>query len=273
MLVSTDWLAKHLKDPKVAVIHIASDRKHYDDGHLPGARFLAMKEIVITRNNLPNELPAIADLQKVFESLGVGNELRVVIYGDNSGLSAARLWFTLDYLGHGDRAALLDGGIEKWKSEKREVSTQYLKPEPAAFTPKPRPRVIVELARMRDLSWVAANIKSPDVAIIDARPARQFDGSESGGVQRPGHIPGAASIYWMQNLVSGENPVMKPTAELRRLYEAAGAAPGKLVVTYCRTGVQSSHAYFTAKYLGYDATMYDGSFIEWSATQGTEIAR
>src|SRR5262247_4576020 len=85
MLVSTDWLAKHIKDPNVFVIHVASERKHFDDGHIPGARFLSSKEILTTRNGVANELPDVADLQKVLERLGVGDTGRNVIYGENSG--------------------------------------------------------------------------------------------------------------------------------------------------------------------------------------------
>ncbi len=90
MLVSTDWLAKHINDRDVFVIHVAADHKHYDDGHLPGARFLSSKEILTTRNGVANELPAVVDLRKVFEQLGVGDRGRIVIYGENSGLLAAR---------------------------------------------------------------------------------------------------------------------------------------------------------------------------------------
>ncbi len=271
MLVSTEWLAKHLNDRNVFVIHVAADRKPFDDGHIPGARFLSTKEILTVRNGIANELPPVAELQKVFEQLGVGDTGRIVIYGENSGLLAARVYFTLDYLGHAERAALLDGGIEKWKSEKREVSKQSVKPEPMAFTPRPHPKVKVELPAMRDLSWIASNVESPNVSLIDARPAKQYEGEDAGGLSRAGHIPGAASLYWMQHLVSSENPVMKPVAELRKLYEAAGVKPGQTVVTYCRTGMQASHAYFTAKYLGYDAAMYDGSFSEWANAEGTPV--
>src|SRR5262245_60620875 len=145
MLVSTDWLAKHISDRDVFVIHVAADRKHYDDGHLPGARFLSSKEILTTRNGVANELPAVDELQKVFERLGVGDAGRIVIYGENSPLLAARVYFTLDYLGHGDRAALLDGGIEKWNAEKLLVETQPVSHESAKFTPRPRPQVVARL--------------------------------------------------------------------------------------------------------------------------------
>ncbi|MBO0724821.1 MAG: sulfurtransferase [Blastocatellia bacterium] len=272
MLVSTDWIAKHINDREVFVIHVAADRKHYDDGHLPGARFLSSKEILTTRNGVANELPAVADLQKTFEQLGVGDTGRIVIYGENSGLLAARAYFTLDYLGHGDRAALLDGGIEKWKAEKRTVETQPVKTEPANFTPRPRPQIIAGLEAMRGLSSMVAKAPKPEdasVAIIDARPEEQYIGNQT---PRSGHIPGAASVYWMNQLVSKENPVMKPLSELIKLYEAAGLKAGQKVVTYCNTGMQASHAYFTLKYLGYDVTMYDGSFSEWSKAEGAPVA-
>src|SRR5262245_25152858 len=160
MLVSTDWLAKHINDQDVFVIHVAADRKHYDDGHLPGARFLSSKEILTTRNGVANELHAVAELQQAFEQLDVGDGGRIVIYRENHGILAARVYFTLDYLGHGDRAALLDGGIEKWKAEKLTVETQPVKTEPVKFTPRPRPQIIAGLDAMRDLSRVAANVSS-----------------------------------------------------------------------------------------------------------------
>jgi thiosulfate/3-mercaptopyruvate sulfurtransferase len=270
MLVSTDWLAKHINDRDVFVIHVGPERKLFDEGHIPGARFLSPKEILTTRNGVANELPAMADLQKVFEQLGVGDTGRIVIYGESSGPLAARVYFTLDYLGHGDRAALLDGGIEKWKAEKLPVETQPVKPEPAKFTPHPRPQIVAELDAMRDLSRMAANDADAKVSIIDARPEEQYVGNQT---QRTGHIPGAANIYWVTHLLSRENPTMKPASELSKIYEAAGLKAGQKVITYCNTGMQASHAYFTLKYLGYDVMMYDGSFSEWSSAEGAQVVK
>lgn len=273
MLVSTGWLAGHLNDPKVVVLHVARERAHYDAGHIPGARFVGWGEITATRDNVPNELAPVADLQRVFERLGVGDDARVALYGDGAGLSAARAYFTLDYLGHGGRAALLDGGLEKWKAERRAVSTERVEPKAARFTPRVRAGVVTNLDVVRDLSWTATNVAAPSVALIDARPVEEYTGAKPGdGVPRGGHIPGASNVFWMQNVVSRENPALRPAAELRRLYEGAGAAPGRAIVAYCRTGGQASHAYFTLKYLGYDVLMYDGSFFEWSNTEGTPVA-
>ena len=272
MIVSTVWLAAHLNDPKVVILHVARARAHYDEGHIPGARFAGWDEITATRDGVPNELAPVADLQKLFARLGVGDDARIVLYGDNSGLSAARAYFTLDYLGHGERAALLDGGLEKWRAERRAVSTDLVEPKMAPFTPRVRASAIVDHDVVRDLSWTATKLASPSVVLIDARPVEEYEGTKPGeGVPRGGHIPGAANVFWMQNVVSKENPALRSVAELRKLYEEAGALRGRTVVTYCRTGGQASHAYFTLKYLGYDVVMYDGSFFEWSNTEGAPV--
>jgi thiosulfate/3-mercaptopyruvate sulfurtransferase len=105
MVVSTAWLVARLNDPKVVVPHVARERAHYDGGHIPGARFVGWGEITATRDGVPNELAPVAELHKLFERLGIGNDARIVLYGDSSGLSAARAYFTLDYLGHAGRAS------------------------------------------------------------------------------------------------------------------------------------------------------------------------
>lgn len=263
LLVSTDWLAKYLKDQKLVILHVGRDKAAYDAGHIPGARFLSLSDIVAPRDGVPNELPSADKLQQVFSRLGVGDDSRIVLYGEMSGLIAARAYFTLDYLGFGDKAALLDGGLEKWKAEKREISTAVPEIKVAKFTPRLNPKVLVVRDTVRDMSWVTSNVESPDVVLIDARPADDYTGAKAQSGARAGHIPGAENLYWMQQIVSRENPVLKPASELRKMFEEAGAASGKKVVTYCNSGMQASYSYFMAKYLGYDAALYDGSFSDW----------
>lgn len=268
MIVSTDWLAKNLANKKVFVLHVARDQKAFESGHIPGARFLNLGELLATREGIANELPPVEQLQKLFESTGIGDEGKIVLYGDNNGLSAARAFFTLDYLGHGDRAALLDGGLEKWKAENRKLETQPTPQITTKFTPRPSPGVLVKLAAMRDLSWVAANVANSNIGILDARPEEQFVGTAN---TRTGHIPGSANVFWMKHLNSASDLTMKPASELQKMFAEAGLKPGQKVVTYCNTGMQASHAYFTLKYLGYDVSMYDASFSEWSKAEGTAV--
>jgi thiosulfate/3-mercaptopyruvate sulfurtransferase len=270
MLVTTGWLAANLNSPRIVILHVSRQKDHFEAGHIPGARFLGWGNLVAPRDGIPNELPPVEKLREIFEELGIGETSRIIIYGDNSGLSAARAWFTLDYLGHGHRASVLDGGIEKWKAEKREVTKESGRVASATFTPRLRTPIVVEYDAMRDISWVASNLSHPGISIIDARPEDQYLGNDD---KRSGHIPGAKSLYWMNHLVSQENPVMKPASELRRMFEAAGVTRGLPVVTYCNSGVQASHSYFTARYLGYEVMMYDASLSEWGKKDEAPVAK
>jgi thiosulfate/3-mercaptopyruvate sulfurtransferase len=262
LVVSTDWLATHLHDKNLVVLHVGGDQTSYVRGHIPGARLLSIADVVTTRNGVPNQLPAVADLKAVFERVGVGDTSQVVLYSDAIGLLAARVYFTLDYLGHGNRAALLDGGLEKWKAERRDLSTTPATQDAAGkvtFTPKPRSELIVDLAAVQQI--VAAH----SATLIDARPPDEYAGRKPGeGIRQAGHIPGATNVFWVNNLVSPSNFVLKPTAEIRATYQSAGVRPGRKVIVYCRTGVQAAHDYFTLKLIGVSPVLYNGSFLEWS---------
>ncbi len=264
LVVSTEWLARHLKDPRVVVLDVSRDRARYDQGHIPGARYVPWKELVVDRGGVVNELPPLEDLSRLFGRLGVASDSHVVLYGDMQGLSAARAFFTLDYLGHA-KTSLLDGGLEKWQAEQRPLSKDASEPRPSgssALQPRPKPEVVVNLDRMRDLSYAAASGPASGVVLVDARPAE---------VSQRGRIPGSRNVWWMNHLQSKENPVLKPAAELRKLYP--GLPGGARIVTYCQSGIQASHSYFTLRYLGYDVRMYDGSFGEWSAAKDAPVER
>src|SRR4051812_15416110 len=136
MLVSTQWLSQHLKDPNVVILHLADSELDYKRGHIPGARYLSMDKIATNAGDLGTELPSVEQLQKAFAEAGVSDKSRVIIYATNWFPNGARVWYTLDYLGHGDQAALLDGGIEQWLAEDRPVSGDTPKFSPATFTPR-----------------------------------------------------------------------------------------------------------------------------------------
>jgi thiosulfate/3-mercaptopyruvate sulfurtransferase len=260
MLVTTEWLAEHLHDPDLVVLCINSTPEFYTQGHIPGARQVKLTDIAVTRDGIPNELPPVEQLQRVFAAAGVSLNTHLVLYGERLNLLAARAYFTLDYLGVEQRSSLLDGGIEKWKDEGRPLSTEVPPVKNAEFMVSLRPEILVDTAALRALSKGKKGF-----TLIDARPGKEFTGEQlSEDVAHAGHIPGAKSLYWMDLLVSRQNPVLKPEAELRRMYIEANATPDRPLVTYCRTGMQSSFDYFVAKYLGYEPSMYDASFYEWS---------
>ena len=266
LLVQTGWLAAHLNDSNVVVLHVAPNRTSYDAGHISGARFLPLSDVAVTRNGIPNQLPTVDVMKAAFERVGIGDKSRVVIYGDMSGLFAARVYFALDYLGHGTHAALLDGGLEKWKAEHRNISTDAPASKSVTLTAKARPELIADLSAMKQI------VAGKNTTLIDARPPDEYSGAKAGdGVPRGGHIPGAKNVFWMENLVSKDNPILKPAPEMLAKYEAAGMKRGKKLVVYCRTGVQASHDYFTLKLLGFSPVLYEGSFFEWSNAPGTPI--
>lgn len=267
MMVSTSWLAGQMGRGGVIVLHIAPDRESYDRGHIPGARFVPLGEIIIIRDGIPNEMPPVADLQQLFTRLGVGERERIVLYGEPNALSATRTLFTLAYLGHGGRGAILDGGLAKWKAEGRPIEQTPASFSPSVFTPRLNPGLIIRLEAMRDLSWVAANLEPPSVTIVDSRAADVYAGSAE---KKTGHIPGAVNRYWMDDLVK-ESGTLRPPAELREAYQKVGVVPGQLIATYCNTGMQSSHTWFVLRYLGFDSLLYDGSMSEWSRAAGAPI--
>ena len=266
MVVDTDWLAAHLSGKNVVVLHVGADRTAYDAGHIPGARFLALRDIANTRNGIPVELPPADDLKRTFEQLGIGDRSRVVLYGDNLNVYAARAYFTLDYLGLGKIAALLDGGLAKWAQGHEISKVAPAVAAPGVLTMHPRPELVVGLEEMKAL------VASQKGAIIDARPPADYTGAVlAEGIPRAGHIPGAKNVFWVDTLVSKENPVFKPASEILARYAAAGLKPGAKVIVYCRVGVQASHDYFTLKLAGFRPVLYDGSLAEWSNAAGTMI--
>lgn len=258
MLVSPDWLQRRLGT--VTLLHIG-DAAGYDASHIPGAALVEISSLLAERGGLPNELPPIDALERVFRAAGVGVQDRVVVYSSEP-LPAARAWFTLDYLGQGDRVAMLDGGLTNWPAAGYATSKERLQPRPGSFEARAVPPAVTRLATMREVVRLRDQV-GPNLVLIDARPSAQFCGEEAGAnVEHAGHIPGAVNIPYGSNLdVTG---TFKSVYDLRVMYHRAGVKRESANIVYCRTGMQASMTYFVLRYLGYDVSLYDGSFIEWS---------
>ncbi len=254
-LVSAESLAARLArhDAAVIVIHVGPRDSAYRAGHVPGARFLPLAEVATTVNGVANEFPPFDSLQRSFAHLGVGDASRVALYGDDAGLEAARAWVALDLLGLADHAAVLDGGLPAWRALNLPLDAGPPVPVvPARLSVRPG------AGRVVTAEFVRAHLGDSTVLLIDARPRDQW---------AAGHIPGAASLYWMNQLTP--QGLVRPMPELHHLLwrEAGANRPAvRTIVTYCRTGMQASHAYFVARYLGYpDVRLYDGSFSDWAS--------
>jgi len=258
MIVSTDWLATHLNDEGLVLLQVG-DKKEYDAAHIPGAQYIQTSDISTPRGQgLILELPPVDQLKATFEKFGVTDKSRIIVYfGKDWVTPTSRVYFTLDYLGLGDRTSILDGGMPAWIAEKRPVTAEMKQPKAGSFTPHPNAKLVV------DTAWVKANLSKPGVAILDARDAKFYTGQAAGGdPPKNGHIPSAKSIPFA-TLVEDSNRFKSPEA-LRALFNTAGVKPKDTVATYCHIGQQASLLYFVAKYLGYDAHLYDGSFDDWS---------
>jgi thiosulfate/3-mercaptopyruvate sulfurtransferase len=259
MIVSTDWLAKHLNDADLVLLQVG-DKKEYEAAHIPAAQYIQNSDISTPRGSgLILELPPVDQLKANFEKFGITDKSHIIVYfGKDWVTPTSRVYFTFDYLGLGDRTSILDGGLPAWIAEKRPVTTEVITPKVSNFTPHPNPKLVV------DATWVISNINKPGVAILDARDAKFYTGESAGGnPPRNGHIPSAKSIPFATLVEDSSNRFKSPEA-LRALFSAAGVNPKDSVATYCHIGQQASLLYFVARYLGYDAHLYDGSFDDWS---------
>ena len=263
VLVDTQWVEDHLKDPKVRVAEVDYDPKaNYMLGHAPGAVLFDWKEDIndpLTRNIFSK--PSCEDL---LQRAGINNDTTLILYGDFNNWFAAFAFWVFKYYGYDD-IRLMNGGRKKWLEEDRPLSKdipEYPKGNFKAAEPDNSIRVF--------LNYVRDSIESSQKVLIDVRSPKEFTGEilappeyPTEHAQRGGHIPGAFNIPWSQAV--SEDGTFKSAEELKKLYESKGISPNKEVITYCRIGERSSHTWFVLKYLlGYpDVKNYDGSWTEW----------
>ncbi len=257
VLVSADWLAKNLTNPKVVVIHAAQQRPDYDAGHVPGSRWLPWNAYTVSApGGLSTQLPAPEPLDSALESLGVSDDSHIVISGGPI-TSTGRLFFTLEYFGLAGRVSLLDGGIDAWREQRRPLERTE-----SRATARGSLALRVTPARFADAAYVQASSLAAGVSVLDARTAEFFLGESSGNQPRAGHIPGASNIPF--TWLTGELTLFRDKSKLQRLFDQAGVRKGNKVVTYCHIGMQASALYVASRILGYDTAIYDGSWEEWS---------
>jgi thiosulfate/3-mercaptopyruvate sulfurtransferase len=267
-LISSDELFQHLGesdwliiDCRFSLADTDRGRLDYHESHIPGAIYAHLDDDlsapVIPGVTGRHPLPGVDEAANVFSNFGISSGIQVVAYDDAGGaLAAVRVWWMLRWLGH-TAAAVLDGGWQKWcergfpTRSGREVQTRRL------FIPSPRPELIVDTQKI-DLMR-----QNPDCLVVDARAAERFYGKNETIDPVAGHIPGAVSAPYMENL--NEEGEFRSREELQEKYKALiGDRPIKNVVFYCGSGVTSIHNILAMLYAGLgEGRLYAGSWSEW----------
>lgn len=252
LLVDAHWVANHLGEDNVRIVDLRPEDE-YAGGHIPGAAQLDLDDVRATIASVPKQVAPPEIVETIFSGLGIDDKMTAIIYDADTGIDAARLFWTLEYYGHRD-AHLLDGGWAAWERAGWEVSTDRPTIAARAFVAAPRPELIA------DAQWVLEHLDDPMVTLVDARTEEEYRG-EDVEAERGGHIPGAILVHWTTTL--NEDGSFKDLTALEGLYRDAGVRPGQQVVTYCNSGHRASHNYFTLRLAGHTVRLYDGSWEEW----------
>lgn len=273
LTVDAAWLAKHLKDPNLVLLHVG-DKAEYEAKHIAGARYVSLQDISrptdMAAGDLHLEMPPSDDLRQRLENLGISNDSRVIVYYGKDWISpSTRVIFTLDYAGLGDHASLLDGGMDAWVAAGNAMTDAA----PAAKKGSLKPLKIKPIVVTGD--EVRASIGKKGVAIVDGRSPAFYDGVDTGGMpehkHKTGHIAGAGSVPFTD--VVNDKLFLKSPDELKALFANAGVKPGDTVIGYCHIGQQATAMLFAARSLGHPVRLYDGSFEDWSRREDAPVEK
>jgi thiosulfate/3-mercaptopyruvate sulfurtransferase len=271
VLVTTDWVAKHLNDANIRIVEVDVDTTSYDQGHVPGA--VGWNWTTELCDTLTRDIIPLKKLEDLLGRSGIDNKTTIVLYGDNNNWFAAWAFWQLKMYGHDD-IRMMDGGRKKWLAEGRELSTDKPSVPQKTYTAS-GPDVSLR-AFLPEVQQASAGKKA---SLVDVRSPAEFTGEilAPPGLpetcQRGGHIPGAKSIPWGKNC--NDDGTFKSVDELKAMYGAQGVTADTPAIAYCRIGERSSLTWFVMKYLlGFkNVKNYDGSWTEWGNLVGAPVEK
>ncbi|MGB9617583.1 MAG: sulfurtransferase [Desulfomonilaceae bacterium] len=264
-LVSTQWLEDHLNDPNVRIIDrqdVAPEDDFYAQGHIPNAIRMPTSAVKGLKLGVP-EMLIIRDLITFLESHGVSADHHVVVVSSSEKLPpSTRVFWALEVLGH-KKVSVLDGGLDKWRAEKRPWTTEV------KTYPKTTYRVDLQRSRLvtgEELVGYLGIFDRLNMVVVDARRPEEYAGQKmSRASEKLGRIPGAVNLGFPALLTGETYKEFKPAAELKKILESHGVTPDKTAFFSCVSGCFGSAVYFAARLLDYPkAAVYDGSWMEWS---------
>ena len=272
-LVSTEWLASRLGSPDLRIVDGSwylpgsgrDPAAEYAAGHIPGAVFFDLDATRDPAISLPHMLPSAEDFAARMVLLGLNQSDDIIVYdGSGVNLSAPRVWWTFRTFGH-RQVAVLDGGMQKWRSEGRPIERGVVQLPPGRFTATLDPDAI------RDLAAVRANVENAAEQLVDLRSRGRFIGVEP--EPRPGlrggHVPGSRNLPFTE--LVGPDGTMLPLDELRRRVEAAGIDLARPIVVTCGSGTSACALVLALDLLGRPAAVYDGAWSEWGGRTDTPV--
>jgi thiosulfate/3-mercaptopyruvate sulfurtransferase len=271
-LVTTAWLADNLHAADLRIIDCSVVMRTTDEvgytfiggaeewrtGHVPGSVFVdVLTQLAAKDHPLPMMMPAPEEFAATMAALGVADESRVVLYDRSNHAWAARVWWMLRYCGF-DRAAVLDGGWNKWSAEGMPTSTEASTYPVGELTVNVRSRLFAAKQE------VIAAMRASGICIVNSLSPEEHSGATS-RFPRAGRIPGSTNVY-CQSLVDTGTHAYLPRQALRERFDSAGALSSARVITYCGAGIAASSDALALTLLGHgDVAVYDGSLAEWTS--------
>jgi 3-mercaptopyruvate sulfurtransferase SseA len=263
LLIEPAQLASRLNTPELILVDLTSSAR-YAAGHIPGAHFVDPKRTQLGQPPAPGLLPEQAQLEQLFGELGHNPDAVYVVYDDEGGGWAGRFIWLLDVIGH-TRYHYLDGGLQAWLAEEREISTTV----PAASAQAVALQLQPEPTATRE--YLQSRLGAADLAIWDARSPGEYSG-EKALAQKAGHIPGAINFEW----TAGMDPAraLRIRQDIQAQLNSLGITADKEIITHCQTHHRSGFTYLVAKLLGYPRVKaYAGSWGEWGNHPDTPVER